>query len=73
MITDKSRLLFRVYLLGEPSNGSHSVASAIASAGLSYELAQDLDGLGEVSPGESPAAVLVDLSTVDTSEAGRLI
>ncbi len=73
MITDQSKLLFRVYLLGEPSNGSHAVSSAIAGAGLSYELAQDLDGLGEVSPEEFPTAVLIDLSTLDTSEAKRLI
>ncbi len=73
MITDKSKLLFRVYLLGGPSNGSYAVSSAIAEAGLSCELAQDLDSLGELSPEEFPAAVLVDFSTLDTTEAGLLI
>ena len=73
MITDESRSLFRVFLLGKPTNGSHSVANAVANAGLLYELAQDLDSLGDVAPEESPAAVLVDLSTLDINEAALLI
>lgn len=64
--------MYHVLLLANPGNRRNPLLDEVNRAGLSCSVGHDLSSIEEVSPDETPQAVLLDLASLDMAQARQL-